>query len=99
MMIHLNNNNFEAETKSGLKLVLFSAQWCGYCQKQKAVLNEMPDIWCGLVDADENPQLTEKYGIMSFPTFVLFTQGKPIAKFVGLHNKSELLTQLMKYVN
>ena len=91
MMINLNNDNFEDETKSGLKLVLFSAKWCGYCQKQKAVLNEMPDIWAGLVDADECPKLTEKFGIMSFPTFVLFLQGKPTAQFVGLHNKSELL--------
>ncbi len=98
MMINLNNDNFEDETKSGLKLVLFSAKWCGYCKKQKAVLSEMPDIWAGLVDADECPELTEKFGIMSFPTFVLFLQGKPTAKFVGLHNKSELLNQLMKYV-
>ena len=98
MMINLNNDNFEDETKSGLKLVLFSAKWCGYCQKQKAVLNEMPDIWVGLVDSDESPQLTERFGIMSFPTFVLFLQGKPTAKFVGLHNKSELLNQLMKYI-
>ena len=98
-MIHLNKDNFETETKSGLKLVLFSAQWCGYCQKQKAVLNELPDIWIGEIDTDESPEITEKFGIMSFPTFVLFKQGKPTAKFVGLHNKSELLNQLMKYVN
>jgi len=98
-MIHLNKDNFETETKSGLKLVLFSAKWCGYCQKQKAVLNELPDIWVGEIDTDESPEITEKFGIMSFPTFVLFNQGKPTAKFVGLHNKSELLNQLMKYVN
>ncbi|MBR6162966.1 thioredoxin family protein [bacterium] len=98
-MIHLNNKNFEEKTKTGLKLVLFSAKWCGYCQKQKMVLNTMPDIWVGEIDTDESPELTEKYGIMSFPTFVLFKNGQGIAKFVGLHNKSELLNQLMKYMN
>ena len=99
MITELNNNNFETETKSGLKLVLFSATWCGYCQKQKAVLNELKDIWFGEVDADKSPEITEKFGIMSFPTFVLFNQGKGIAKFSGLHSKSELLNQLMKYIN
>ena len=98
-MIHLNNNNFEEQTKTGLKLVLFSAKWCGYCQKQKMVLNEMPDIWVGEIDTNESPNITEKFGVMSFPTFVIFKQGKPAGKFVGLHNKSELLNQLMKYMN
>jgi len=97
-MIHLDNNNFDSETKTGLKLVIFSAKWCGYCQKQKEVLKEMENIWVGEVDTDESPNITEKYGIMSFPTFVLFKNGSPIAKFVGLHNKSELLNQLMKYI-
>lgn len=97
-MIHLDNSNFEQKTKTGLKLVLFSAKWCGYCQKQKMVLNTMPDIWVGEIDTDESPELTEKFGIMSFPTFVLFKNGQGIAKFVGLHTKSELLNQLMKYV-
>ena len=98
-MIHLNRENFEKETSSGLKLILFSAQWCGYCHKQKAVLEEMKDIWVGEIDSDESPEITERFGIMSFPTFVVLNQGKAVGKFVGLHNKSELLKQLMKFVN
>src|SRR5699024_237519 len=98
MIVELNENNFEENTKSGLKLVEFFATWCGFCQKQRPVLEELSknNIWIGTVDADKNPEITNKYGIKGFPTFVLFRDGKVISTLPGYHDKSQLLSRLME---
>ena len=101
MIKELNENNFEENTKSGLKLIEFYAPWCGYCQKQKPVLEELSknNIWIGIVNSDNNPALTEKFGISGFPTFLLFKEGKVIASLAGYHEKSQLLTRLLSHLN
>lgn len=98
MIVELNENNFDENTKSGLKLVEFFATWCGFCQKQRPVLEELSknNIWIGTVDADKNPEITNKYGVKGFPTFVLFRDGKVISTLPGYHDKSQLLSRLME---
>ena len=32
MLVELNKDNFEQETKLGLKLLEFYTTWCGYCK-------------------------------------------------------------------
>lgn len=87
MIKELNENNFEENIKSGLKLVEFYATWCGYCQKQRPILKELSEnnIWIGTVDSDKNPNLVKKYGVSGYPTFILFKEGKVIAALSGYH--------------
>lgn len=101
MITELNEKNFEENTKSGLKLVEFYATWCGYCQKQRPILEELSknNIWIGTVDADKNSDLTQKFSISGYPTFLLFKEGKVIAKLAGYHEKSQLLSRLMENLN
>ena len=54
MITELNEENFNEELKTGLKIVEFYARWCGYCHKQDVILHSMEKIWIGKVDADEN---------------------------------------------
>ncbi len=98
MIKELNENNFNENIKNGLKLVEFYAAWCGYCQKQRPILNELSEnnIWIGTIDADKNPELVKQYAISGFPTFLLFKEGRVIAKLSGYHEKSELLSRLME---
>lgn len=100
MIEELNEDNFEQETKSGLKLVEFYTTWCMYCKNQRIELEELKDsqMWIGIVDGDECPNLVAKYGIKGFPTFILLKQGEKIAEFVGFHTKSQLLNKLMDYL-
>lgn|SRR5574344_1456283 len=100
MIIELNENNFEEETKYGLKLVEFYATWCMYCKKQRIELEELKDsdMWIGIVDGDESPEIVKKFGITGFPTFVLLKNGEKIAEFVGFHQKDQLLNRLMEYI-
>ena len=32
MLQELNTDNFEKSIKEGIKIVVFTASWCGYCQ-------------------------------------------------------------------
>ena len=85
MLQELNIENFEASIKEGIKIVVFTASWCGYCQMQKPILKEIAqqNIWIGEVDSDKNQELVNKYNIAAFPTFVLFKDGSVLAKFSG----------------
>lgn len=100
MLVELNEENFDKETKSGLKLIEFYTTWCMYCKNQRIELEELKDsdMWIGLVDGDESPALAQKYGVNGFPTFVLLKDGEKVAEFVGFHRKSQLLDKLMAYL-
>lgn len=101
MFQELDEKNFEAETSTGLKLVDFYTTWCGYCKKQNEVLSELSDngIWIGKLDCDKNASVAKEYGIQSFPSFVLFKNGKIETKFSGYHTKQELLNELMPHIS
>lgn len=97
MIVELNEKNFDENIKSGLKLVEFYATWCGYCQKQRPILEELSknNIWIETIDVDKNPEIVKNYNITGFPTFVLFKDGKVLSTLPGFHEKSQLLAKLM----
>lgn len=99
MIIELNEENFDKEALHGLKVIEFYATWCMYCKNQRIELSDLEnsDIWIGIVDGDESPNLVKKYGITGYPTFVLLKNGEQIAQFSGFHKKDELISRLMKY--
>jgi thioredoxin 1 len=100
MIEELSEQNFDEKTKEGVKFVAFTAPWCGYCQKQIPVLNEIAqeDIWIGDVNSDNNQSLVQKYGISAFPSFILFKNGNVIGQFSGYHPKYELLNKMLSYL-
>lgn len=98
MLKQLNKDNFDKETKTGLKLVEFYAPWCGYCKKQQEVFKEMDKVWIGQVNTDEDAEIAIRYGINSFPTFLVFNEGKEVERFSGLRNKFDLMNIVMKHV-
>lgn len=98
MITDLNKNNFKEYISHGLQVVMFSAKWCSYCQKQHEVLREFNDIKIGKVDGDLNPELVAQYGIMGFPSFIVFKNGEVLTKFSGYKNKFELMNVLSQYL-
>lgn len=92
----LTKDNFESEVINSDKPVLidFWATWCGPCKMFAPTVeefaNEHDDVVVGKVDIDNEPELATKYGVMSIPTAVLFKNGEPVSKSVGLVPKSKL---------
>jgi len=100
MLKTLNEKDFDNHIKNGLKLVMFGSDMCHYCVKQQPILEDLANnnVEIGKIDAYKTPELTHKFGITSFPTFVLFKFGDVVTRFSGFREKSELLDILLKYV-
>lgn len=98
MITELDKFNFKEETKNGLKLVEFFADWCGFCTRQEPILEEMDKIWIGKVNTDENRELAQKFSVSSLPSFIIFKDGNEVERFQGLHSKFDLMNILTKYI-
>ncbi|MEU1206611.1 thioredoxin [Nocardia sp. NPDC005746] len=79
-------------------LVDFWAAWCGPCKMVAPVLEEIAantdKITIAKLDADNNPETSKHYGILSLPTMVLFQGGKETKRIVGAKGKAALLREL-----
>lgn len=95
-MLAITKENFQAEVEQaqGTVLVDFWAQWCGPCRMQAPILEAFADehsyIKVAKCDVDENPELAEKFSIMSIPSLLVFKGGKLVKSAVGLHDKEAL---------
>ena len=98
MLKELNGDNFNEETKSGVKLIEFRTSWCGYCKKQQPELEGMDKVWIGQVDADEAPDVAVKFNVNSFPTFLILKNGEEVERFSGMRRKEDLMSKIMKYI-
>lgn len=97
MIINLDKSNYFQNISTGLKLVEFYADWCGYCARQADILKNM-EITVYAVNSDTSPEIVHKYGITSYPSFVLFRDGKEITRFSGLRDKFEIMDILTKFI-
>lgn len=93
-------SNFDAEVLQSDKPVLvdFWATWCGPCQKQGPIVEELADeitnVKVGKLDVDEEADIASRYNIMSIPTVILFDKGEIKAKAVGLQSKDSLMQMI-----
>ena len=83
-------------------LVDFWAPWCGPCQIQGPILNEL-DAEIGdkakifKVNVDNNNELAGQYGIMSIPALKVFKNGELVDEMVGVHQKEQLMEVIEKH--
>jgi len=82
-------------------LVDFWAPWCGPCQMQGPILDELSGETEGKakifkVNVDENTELASQYGIMSIPALKVFKNGEVVEELVGVHDKNQLMEVIDK---
>lgn len=100
-VLNFTDKNFEEEVLNSDKIVLVDvfATWCVPCQMMSPVIDEIAEelegsVKVGKVDSDENPDIAEKYGIMSIPTIMVFKNGVLAKTFIGVTSKSEIMDAL-----
>ena len=98
-----NDSNFEAEVlKADLPvLVDFFAEWCGPCRMQGPIVEELAKevagkFKVGKMNVDQAPVTSEKFGVMSIPTIIVFKGGEAKTTLVGLQTKEALKAELEK---
>ena len=83
-------------------LVDFWAPWCGPCQMQGPILDELSSSIGGKakifkVNVDDNNDLASQYGIMSIPALKVFKDGEVVEEMVGVHDKNALMEVIEKH--
>ena len=98
--ININKNNFQNEVLNSDKTVLldFWASWCAPCRRVVPIVEEIADerrdIKVGKINVDEEPELANKFSIMSIPTLVVMKNGKIVQQVSGARPKNVILEML-----
>lgn len=98
--ININKNNFENEVLNSDKTVLldFWASWCAPCRRVVPIVEEIADerrdIKVAKINVDEEPELANKFSIMSIPTLVVMKNGKIVQQVSGARPKNVILEML-----
>ena len=101
-ILELEDKTFTKEVKLSEKpivLVDFYATWCGPCQLQHPILEEIAAefdyVKVCRIDVDKAPKIAARYGIISVPTLMVFSQGQIVNIEIGLQDKETLRNMVM----
>lgn len=98
--LQITKENFETEVLKSKQPVLadFWAPWCGPCQRLLPVVEELAEeeehVKICKINVEEQPELAERYRVMSVPTFMVIRDGKVAAVSAGVKSKTDILKML-----
>ena len=89
------NDFFEIIKSSKPTLVDFFATWCGPCKMQSPILDQVKERIGDTgtivkVDIDKNAELAAQFRVQSVPTLIMFKNGEPVWRTVGVQQADML---------
>lgn len=76
-----------------MKLLDFSAPWCGQCRVQASKLKATPitSVEVEEINCEEQEDLAFKYGVRNLPTMILVDdEGNQLKKWVGITSPEKI---------
>jgi len=98
------DGNFDQETKNGVVLVDFWAEWCGPCRRLAPTVDALASEFDGRMtvaklNVDENPAVPGRFMIRGIPTLLLFKDGQVAETLVGLASKEDISRLIEKHIS
>ena len=105
MVQEIDVNSFQEEVLNSNKITIvdFFANWCGPCRKLSPILEEVEqelsgDVKFTKINTDENIEAAKTYQVSGLPTLLVFKNGEPVERMVGLMPKSSIITNIEKHL-
>jgi len=100
-MLEFNDENFGKEVLENEEPVLvdFWRMGCGACSMMDSIIDEVAEelkgrAKVGKLNINENLETAKMYKIPAVPTLIIFKDGKPVEKAVGLRPKKILVDRI-----
>jgi thioredoxin 1 len=101
-ILELNDSNFDKAIVGDKPIIVdFWATWCGPCQFMLPIFERTAKKYKTLrfarLNVDEAPGVSQRYGVYSIPTFIVFNNGEPVDKAMGAIGEPGLNMLAQKY--
>ena len=101
----VGDSSWEADVLKSDRPVLvdFWAQWCAPCRMLAPTVEAVAEKYAESatvvkLNVDDNPAVSQRYGIKGIPTLVFFDGGREAERIVGATGKDALARIVDKYV-
>jgi thioredoxin 1 len=104
-VIEVSDSSFEKDVLLANMPVLvdFWAAWCAPCRMLAPTVEAVAEKYSGSarvvkLNVDDNPSISQRYGIKGIPTLILFKDGKEEERVVGATSKEAISRMIDKHV-
>lgn len=96
-------NYSETISSTPVVLVEFYASWCPHCKRMMPVVEQVKELLAGKVnvyqfDIDEYEELSDREGVKTIPTFIIYRDGKEQWRQSGEMDGQVLLSKVEQYL-